>query len=122
MAGGTGVLGGQRGHLAHAVGDNWKKNDASLPSSLYQNKFQVDQRSKCKKIKTTEGVEDLSVFIVLRVEKAFLTMRGIQKLSWNAGIFVNIKIINVCKKKKARRQITKNIFTHHIYISDLQKQ
>lgn len=75
----------------------------------------MDQRSKCKKIKTTEGVEDLSVFIVLRVEKSFLIIRGIQKLSWNAGIFVNIKIINVCKKKKQEDKPQK-IFSHITYI------
>lgn len=75
----------------------------------------MDQRSKYKKIKTSEGVEDLNVFIVLRVEKAFLIVKGIQKLSWNAGIFVNIKIINVCKKKSKKTNHKKYFHTSHIY-------
>lgn len=36
------------------------------------------------------------IFVIVRVEKAFLTMIGIQKLFSKTGIFVSTKILNVC--------------------------
>lgn len=36
------------------------------------------------------------IFVIVRVEKAFLTMIGIQKLFSKTGIFVSTKISSVC--------------------------
>lgn len=36
------------------------------------------------------------IFVIVRVERAFLAMVGIQKLFSKTGIFVRTKILNVC--------------------------
>ena len=76
----------------------WKRSDESLPFLI-----------SCIRI-TSKWIKDLNakkkkkpyrrrrryIFIIVRVEKAFLTMIGIQKLFSKAGIFVSIKILSVC--------------------------